>query len=134
MAPSATRSSVESATRELKDRLGPRASDAAAVSDHHSHGESYHVHAPPDIVCFPQTTEEVTAIVRIAAAHRLPIVPFGAGTSLEGHVNAIHGGVTIDLREMNRIVRIGEADLDATVEAGVTRLHLNNALRKPDLT
>ena len=134
MTPSATRSSVESATRELKDLLGSRASDAAAVRDHHSHGESYHVHAPPDIVCFPQTTEEVTAIVRIAAAHRLPVVPFGAGTSLEGHVNAVHGGVTIDLREMNRIVRIGEDDLDATVEAGVTRLQLYKALKNTGLT
>src|ERR1700724_2103570 len=102
MTPSVTRSAVESATRELKDRLGSRAA-GAAVRDHHSHGESYHVHAPPDVVCFPRTTEEVTAIIRIAAAHRLPVVPFGAGTSLEGHVNAVRGGVTIDLREMNRI-------------------------------
>jgi D-lactate dehydrogenase (cytochrome) len=134
MTPSVTRSAVESATRELKDRLGSRASDAAAVRDHHSHGESYHVHAPPDVVCFPRTTEEVTAIIRIAAAHRLPVVPFGAGTSLEGHVNAVHGGVTIDLREMNRIVRIGEEDLDATAEAGVTRLQLNKALKNTGLT
>src|SRR5216683_1555604 len=134
MARSDTRTSVESATRELKDRLGLRASDAAAVRDHHSHGESYHVHAPPDIVCFPHTTEEVTAIIRIAAAHRLPIVPFGAGTSLEGHVNAVHGGVTIDLREMNRVVRIGVEDLDVTVEAGVTRLQLNKALKNTGLT
>jgi D-lactate dehydrogenase (cytochrome) len=133
MSPSAARSSVESATRELKDRLGSRASDATAIRDHHSHGESYHVHAPPDIVCFPRTTEEVAAIIRIAAAHRLPVVPFGAGTSLEGHVNAIHGGVTIDLREMNRIVRISVDDLDATVEAGVTRLQLNKALKNTGL-
>src|SRR5207253_4403852 len=90
---------VEAAADELKQLLGARASDAAAVRDHHSRGESYHRPAPPDIVCFPRSTDEVAAIVRVAARHRLPIVPFGAGTSLEGHVNAIHGGVTIDMRE-----------------------------------
>jgi len=125
---------LESAVRELKGLLGARASDAVAVRDHHSHGESYHVHAAPDIVCFPATTEEVAAIVRIAAAHRLPIVPFGAGTSLEGHVNAIHGGITIDLRDMNKIVRMSVEDLDVTVEAGVTRMQLQNALKNTGLT
>jgi D-lactate dehydrogenase (cytochrome) len=98
------------------------------VRDHHSHGESYHTPAPPDIVCFPATTEEVSAILRISADWRVPVVAFGAGTSLEGHVNAIHGGISIDLREMNRIVRVSADDLDATVEAGVTRLQLNKAL------
>jgi len=126
--------STESAIGALKKLLGTRASDAAAIRDHHSHGESYHRHAPPDIVCFPASTAEVAAIVRIAADTGLPIVPFGAGTSLEGHVNAIHGGITIDLREMNRIVRVSVDDLDATVEAGVTRLQLNKALNNTGLT
>src|SRR5712671_6807029 len=103
---------ILSAVRELRQLLGARASDAASVREHHSRGESYHAPASPDIVCFPTSTDEVAAIVRIAAAHRLPIVPFGAGTSLEGHVNAIHGGVTIDLREMNAIVRVSVEDLD----------------------
>src|SRR5438477_5001437 len=92
---------IDAAIDQLKQLLGSRANDSAAVRDHHSRGESYHKPAPPDIVCFPRSTDEVAAIVRVAARHRLPIVPFGAGTSLEGHVNAIHGGVTIDLREMN---------------------------------
>jgi len=100
-----------------------------AVREQHSRGESYHPPAAPDIVCFPRTTEEVASIVRISAAHRLPIVPFGAGTSLEGHVNAIRGGITVDMREMNRILRVSAEDMDATVEAGVTRLQLNKALR-----
>ena len=125
---------IPSAARALRQLLGSRANDAAAVREHHSHGESYHTPAPPDIVCFPHTTDEVAAIVKIAAAHHLPIVPFGAGTSLEGHVNAIHGGVTIDLREMNKIVRTSVEDLDVTVEAGVTRLQLNKALRNTGLT
>jgi D-lactate dehydrogenase (cytochrome) len=126
--------STATAIGALKELLGARASDAAAIRDHHSHGESYHRHAPPDIVCFPASTAEVAAIVRIAAATGLPIVPFGAGTSLEGHVNAIHGGISVDLREMNHIVRVSVDDLDATVEAGVTRLQLNKALNNTGLT
>ena len=125
---------IVSAARELRQLLGSRASDAAAVREHHSHGESYHTPAAPDLVCFPQTTDEVAAIVRIAAAHRLPIVPFGAGTSLEGHVNAIRGGITVDLREMNTIVRVSVDDLDVTVQAGVTRLQLNKSLNNTGLT
>jgi D-lactate dehydrogenase (cytochrome) len=123
---------ILTAARELKQLLGSRANDTVAVREHHSHGESYHTPAAPDIVCFPQTTAEVAAIVRIAATHRLAIVPFGAGTSLEGHVNAIRGGVTIDLREMNKVSRV--EDLDVTVDAGVTRLQLNKALHNTGLT
>src|SRR5437762_2505217 len=90
---------IDAAIDQLKQLLGSRASDSAAVRDHHSRGESYHTPAPPDIVCFPHTTDEVAAIVRISATHGIPVIAFGAGTSLEGHVNAIHGGITIDLRE-----------------------------------
>jgi D-lactate dehydrogenase (cytochrome) len=124
---------VETAIGDLKRLLGARASDAPAVRDHHSHGESYHPPAAPDVVCFPATTEEVAEIVRISARHGLPVIPFGAGTSLEGHVHAIRGGITIDLRDMNRVQRIGVEDLDATVEAGVTRVQLNRALRNTGL-
>ena len=125
---------IAAAAAELKRVLGSRATDAPSVREHHSRGESYHAAAPPDIVCFPVTTEEVAAIVRVSATFGLPVVPFGAGTSLEGHVHAIRGGITIDLREMKRIVRIGVDDLDATVEAGVTRLQLQKALRNTGLT
>jgi D-lactate dehydrogenase (cytochrome) len=126
-----------SATREaiaaLKELLGPRANDTSAVREHHSHGESYHQPAPPDVVCFPRTTDEVVRIVEISRRFQMPIVPFGAGTSLEGHVHAVRGGITIDLRELNRIARISADDLDATVEAGVTRLQLAKALRNTGL-
>ncbi len=84
-------------------------------------------------MCYPHTTNEVSAIVKIGADYRLPIVPFGAGTSLEGHVHAVHGGITIDLREMNHVLRVSVADLDATVEAGVTRLQLTKALANTGL-
>ena len=133
MATSATARPIEAAILQLKELLGRRASDADAVRAHHSHGESYHPAAPPDIVCLPHTTEEVQAIVAISAAHQVPIVPFGAGTSLEGHVHALHGGICIDLRELNTILRVGPEDLDATVEAGVTRLQLSKALRNTGL-
>ena len=128
MARSATARPIEAAILRLKELLGRRASDAESVREHHSHGESYHPAAAPDIVCLPHTTEEVQAIVAISAAHQVPIVPFGAGTSLEGHVHAVRGGICIDLRELNKILRVGPEDLDATVEAGVTRLQLAKAL------
>jgi D-lactate dehydrogenase (cytochrome) len=124
---------IEAAVDELKRLLGARASDAAVVRDHHSHGESYHPPAAPDVVCFPTTTAEVAQILHISERHRLPVVPFGAGTSLEGHVHAVRGGITVDLRELNRVVRVSVADLDATVEAGVTRSQLAHALRNTGL-
>ena len=129
MQASATRDSIEA----LKALLGPRANDTPAVREHHSHGESYHQPAAPDVVCFPSTTDEVVRIVQISQRFHVPIVPFGAGTSLEGHVHAVRGGITIDLRELNRIVRVSTEDLDATVEAGVTRLQLGKALRNTGL-
>jgi D-lactate dehydrogenase (cytochrome) len=118
----------------LRQLLGARATDSAAIREQHSHDESYHTPAAPDIVCFPETTEEVAAILRVSARYGLPVIPFGAGTSLEGHVNAFRGGITIDLRQMNRVLRVSAEDMDATVEAGVTRLQLNKALRNLGVT
>jgi D-lactate dehydrogenase (cytochrome) len=108
----------DDAIAALKDLLGARASDADAVRDHHSHGESWHPPAAPDVVCFPATTDEVAEILRISQRCQVPVVPFGAGTSLEGHVHAVAGGISIDLRQMNRVLRVSAEDLDATVEAG----------------
>jgi D-lactate dehydrogenase (cytochrome) len=126
--------SIGAAIDDLRQLLGTRATDSAAARQQHSHDESYHTPAAPDVVCFPRTTEEVAAILKISAMHRMPVIPFGAGTSLEGHVNAIRGGITIDLREMNHILRVSAEDMDATVEAGVTRLQLNKALRNMGVT
>jgi D-lactate dehydrogenase (cytochrome) len=125
---------ISAALVELKQLLGTRATDADAVREHHGHGESYHAPALPDVVCFPETTAEVAAILRVSAHHRIPIVPFGAGTSLEGHVHAIHGGISIDLTRMNQVLRVSADDLDATVQAGVTRRQLNKALKNTGLT
>jgi D-lactate dehydrogenase (cytochrome) len=80
----------------------------------------------PDVVCFPESTVEVSEILKVSHRYGVPVIPFGAGTSIEGQVNAMHGGITIDLSRMNRIVRISSEDLDATVEAGVTRSQLNH--------
>ena len=91
---------VQSLVADLRALVGDRVSTAAAVRGHHSHGESWHASADPDAVVFPETTAEVSAIVRACAAHGAPIIPFGIGSSLEGHVNAIHGGVSIDLTRM----------------------------------
>ena len=125
---------LRDAIAELDALLGPRASVAAVQREQHSSGESYHAAALPDVVCFPRSTEEVSAIVKISARYQLPVIPFGAGTSVEGQVNAIHGGITINLREMNKVLRISVEDLDTTVEAGVTRLQLNKHLQNTGLT
>src|SRR5579862_2471839 len=93
---------VEAALADLQPLLGARVTTNAVEREHHSHGESYHLPALPDIVCFPQSTGEVSEIMKISARHQIPVVPFGAGTSVEGHVNALRGGITIDLREMNK--------------------------------
>ena len=113
---------------ELRELLDDRCSTSSAQLEHHSHGESWHAAAAPDVVVFPTSTEEVSRVVQAAARHRAPVIPFGAGSSLEGHVNAIHGGVSLDLSRMNRVLRVNVDDLDCQVEAGVTHRQLNKAL------
>ena len=124
---------LSSATGELRALLGDRLSTAPAVRSHHGQGESYHRAHDPDAVAFPDTTDEVADIVRICAAHRVPVIPYGTGTSLEGHVAALNGGVTIDLTGMKEIKRVSVEDMDVTVEAGVTRKELNGWLRDTGL-
>ena len=104
---------------ELRDLLGERLS-AAAVREHHGKDESYHPVDPPDAVAFVQSTEEVAAVVSACAHHDTPVIPFGTGTSLEGGVAALRGGVCIDLSGMDAILRVSPEDLDVTVQAGVT--------------
>src|SRR4029453_1881610 len=106
MLSSQSAAAIDAAAAELKRLLGARASDAASVREHHRQGDSNQAPAPPDIVCFPATPDQVAAITRISARFQVPIVPFGAGTSLEGHVQALRGGISVDLREMHRVVRV----------------------------
>ena len=124
---------LTTAFSELSALFGERFTTAQSVRDHHARGQTYYPPHPPDAVVFPHTTEEVSRIVGICARERIPMIPFGVGSSLEGQVNALEGGVTIDLSQMNRIVRVSTDDLDCTVEAGVTRKQLNTHLRDTGL-
>lgn len=113
----------------LRQRFGDRLQTGEAVRRQHGHTLTWLPNQPPDAVIWPDNTEEVQEVVRIAATHRVPIIPFGAGTSLEGHLNAPRGGVSLDFSRMNRILAINDRDLDASVEAGVSRKQLNDHLR-----
>jgi len=118
---------------KLKDLLGERASDAIALREQHSHDESWHKPGLPDIVVTLINTEEVAAAVKICDQFNIPIIPFGAGTSLEGHVNAVRGGVSFDLNGMNQILAVHNEDLDVVIQPGVRRIQLNDHLKSNGL-
>jgi D-lactate dehydrogenase (cytochrome) len=124
---------TEEARAELTALLGDRFTTSLPVREHHGKDESYHTPCPPDGVAFANSTEDVSAIVKICAKHKLPIIPFGTGTSLEGGIAALAGGITIDLSGMQQILRVSPEDLDVTVQAGVTRKQLNEHLRDTGL-
>ncbi len=125
--------SHDRALAELAELLGDQFSTNDAVREQHAHDESWHHPEAPHAVVFPETTEEVAAIVTICAKHGMPVIPFGTGTSLEGQVVAVEGGVSIDMMRMNRVLEVNAEDLDATVEAGVTRKQLNEYIRDQGL-
>ena len=118
---------------ELQNILGERVSASTSLCEQHGHGESWHPPQPPDLVCFPESTEEVATIVRLCAKYKAPIVPFGAGTSIEGQTLALQGGVSLDMMRMNRVLEVHAEDLDCRVQAGVTRKQLNEDLRDTGL-
>ncbi|MDH3673212.1 MAG: FAD-binding protein, partial [Gammaproteobacteria bacterium] len=124
---------LESLVDELKVLLGERLSTSAAVCEQHGKDESYHAPAAPDAVAFAESTDEVAEIVGLCAQHRTPVVAFGTGTSLEGQVAALRGGVCIDLSRMADVIEVNQEDLDCRVQAGVTRKKLNEYLRDTGL-
>ena len=127
------RNSTAATIAEIGKLLGPRLSVAEAVRQQHGKDLTWNEGASPDAVAFVETTDEVAAIVRIADRHETPLIPYGTGTSLEGHISAPHGGVSVDLSRMNRILEVNPEDLDVRVEAGVTRKQLNAHLRDQGL-
>jgi D-lactate dehydrogenase (cytochrome) len=118
----------DAAITSLHQLLGDRLSTAPLVREQHGKDASYHPCLPPNAVAFPQSTEEVSEIVKICGQHKVPIIPFGSGTGLEGNVVALRGGVCIDISQMKRILHVSKSDLDATVQAGVTHEQLNEHL------
>ncbi|WP_260293012.1 FAD-binding oxidoreductase [Sedimenticola hydrogenitrophicus] len=124
---------VDSVLPALTELLGERLSTASAVREHRGHDESGFKTVPPDAVAFAHSTEEVSAIVKICARHKIPVIAYGTGTAIEGHVQALRGGVCIDLSGMDRIVEVNPEDMDCTVQAGVTRMQLESHLRDTGL-
>ncbi|MEM9707599.1 MAG: FAD-linked oxidase C-terminal domain-containing protein [Pseudomonadota bacterium] len=124
---------IATVTGILAQRFGPRCSTGADIRRQHGHTTTWLVNQPPDAVVFAESTEEVADIVRVAADHSVPIIPFGTGTSLEGHLNAPAGGISVDLSKMDQVLEVHAEDLDCVVQPGVTRSQLNTYLRDTGL-
>src|SRR5215468_4512546 len=120
---------VKRVVQKLADDFGARAMTARATREQHGHGEGLADAGLPDVVVFPHSNEEVAAIVRLCHLARVPVIAFGVGTSLEGHVAALFGGVCLDLSQMDRVLEVNAEDLDCRVQAGVTREQLNAELK-----
>ncbi|HID66926.1 MAG TPA: FAD-binding protein [Roseibacterium sp.] len=117
----------------LRQTFGPRVETGQALREQHGHTTTWLRNQPPDAVMFPHTTEEVQEIVRVCAIHKVPIIPFGTGTSLEGHVNAPAGGISLDFSQMDAILAVHPQDMDVVIQPGVTRKTLNTHLRDTGL-
>ena len=123
------RTAAAAAIAALAARYGNRLATSQALREQHGHTTTWIENQPPDAVVFPQSAREVQEIVRLCAAHRVPVIGFGQGTSLEGQVNAPRGGICLDFRDMNRVLAVHAEDLDCVVEPGITRKQLNEYLR-----
>jgi D-lactate dehydrogenase (cytochrome) len=131
--PSGSHNATQAAIAELAAAFGNRLVTSQAVREQHANITTWHSVEPPDGVVFVQSTEDVQQVVRICARHRVPVIPFGAGTSLEGHTNAPLGGISIDMRDMNRVLAVHAEDFDCVVEPGIARKRLNDELRDQGL-
>jgi D-lactate dehydrogenase (cytochrome) len=129
----ADRSLPPALAAELSARFGDRFSTAAAAREQHGRSETHYPVLPPDGVVTVRSTEEAAAVVGLCALHRTPVIPFGAGTSVEGNFSAVRGGISLDLSEMNQVLEVNPEDFDCTVQAGVRRQQLNEHLRDQGL-
>ena len=128
-----SKAAIEAALAELAALLGNRLTTSEAVRAQHTNITTWSVVGIPDGVIFPQSAEEVQSAMRVCARHRMPVIPFGSGSSLEGHLNAPLGGISFDMKDMNGIVAVHAEDADCVVEPGVTRSQLNAHLREMGL-
>lgn len=119
----------QTVSEALKEILGDRMTEDDTIRKEHGAGFSYHASMPPDIVVYPRTTEEVAAVVQVCAKHQTAVIPFGAGTSVEGHVVALERGVCIDMKFMNQVLELNYPDMYVTIQAGVTRNQLDELLQ-----
>ena len=126
-------SSIEIVSAILRETFGDRFQTGKSVREQHAHSTTIIAAELPDAVVFPKSAEEVAEVVKTCAEHRVPVIPFGTGTSLEGHVNAPNGGISLSFREMNRLIAVNGQDLDCIVEPGITRKELNEQLRDTGL-
>ncbi|MBM2293958.1 FAD-binding protein [Sulfitobacter pseudonitzschiae] len=126
-------SGIKTVMDVLKQQFGDRFQTSASVREQHGHTTTWIANQMPDAVVFAKSTQEVSDIVKTCAAHKVPVIAFGTGTSLEGHVNAAAGGISIDLSQMNKIIQVHSEDLDCVIQPGVTREDLNTHLRDQGL-
>jgi len=131
--PKTLHSDIDKTIAQLRELLGDRISTVDSVLQQHGRGESWHPTQAPDAVCFAQSNEEVAQIVRLCAESQTPIIAYGTGTSLEGQVQAVNGGICIDLSQMDAVLEVNTEDMDCRVQAGVTRRQLNQYLRDTGL-
>ena len=124
---------IETAIGVLKQRFGERLQTGKAIREQHAHTTTWIENQPPDAVIFAHSTDEVSEIMRVASKHRVPVIPYGTGTSLEGHVNAPGGGISVDVTQMDKIIKVHPEDLDVVVQPGLTRMALNEYLRDTGL-
>jgi len=132
--PSALRRDMpEALLAELKTVFGERLSTSMAMREHHGRDESSYDPMLPDAVVFAHTSDEVAAAVRLCNQYRFPVIAYGTGTSLEGHILALQGGLSVDLSQMSQVVAVNPEDLTVTVQAGVTRKQLNTEIKDTGL-
>lgn len=124
---------TSAAIKKIAEFMGDRITTNITILDHHGHDESWHPTIPPDAVCFAHSVEEVSKIASICNDLEVPLIPYGTGTGMEGHVVAVSGGVCLDISQMNSVLEVNEQDFDCTVQAGVTRKQLNEHLRSSGL-